>query len=1070
MEEEVKSGPLRKVMIIGEPDELGLHQTLADHAAGLGGWEVKTLYTDSIAYKQVEVMQQLHRFSPELVICLGQRALGTLVPGIDRNSSGTELRAKTFVWQDADVRFIYNNDWIAKHRGPGSREWAQAMTDVTEYLSVGVQAKRFEYELFEPHQYKEFLAKFMDAPVLGLDYEGSSLEPTVEGFEIGGIGLARKGYAAYLCFKDFGNFEYRFTPEIANTLGRFLKAKNDQNALLAFNLKYEVPITKTHMHRFIDRVIDVMQECRTLDIRGGLKEISKQLLHVSGWTKGLEEWLEAVNKLLAQLKPTSRAPRAEEKFLREGGIAAVHADLLKRQAKTEEKTPGKTNARIEAMLESIASFREMAVPIYGADTDAKITAFLIHKMDRGEFDCNYTEIPKEITGPYCGADCHNTLEVHEIVGERLDKANLRPAADYYNRQIYLGAAMEENGIMWDDDVAEELDVKHKKVMMDALRAFILCPGVWARMEVEDGDEVRRATEQDKLNVLSTTELDHLKGYFNPGSTAPANTIRLGEILVTPLVRITMMLQDINNQYLSNAEDCLVAYPILTRLMLATMKEKDTGRAAINRFMGAFKIIKENGQLNGGEENLFRRYAGYKLPNAQSETLQIVMDSLINFTGFDFDDTGTWIDDAQPVYYYKLYKKVAKAADSFINGVAGRKSVRIVQLNEETGVWERKAIYGERKPTANERYLFEPSYGVNAAKTKRWTSAYHGIPSMSESKQAFVSRFKNGVGFKCDFSQHELRIIASICKDPNMIQAFVENRDLHKLVATKLYNKEEADITDNERAVAKAANFGLVYLKTEETFAQEYMGGDVAGARRVFRAIFDTFPLLESWRNECIAGMRAVMDASTSDFVSFRIDTLWGDPIIHEFNKSKKMEVIDAERYSVNWRVQSTASNLAALALAESDRFLTANHHQTKAFGFTHDCEEFDAHPDELFLMLTKIPEISEQYLFKEFGLPVKIDVEVGQNLGSLVEFKRLKGENTFMFGESTARGTLDGAAADIEAFIANLREAGYRVEEGTAKDKQKKVSGKDLFSIKGCWHSGIGQTQTYRAVDVELSR
>jgi hypothetical protein len=112
------------------------------------------------------------------------------------------------------------------------------------------------------------------------------------------------------------------------------------------------------------------------------------------------------------------------------------------------------------------------------------------------------------------------------------------------------------------------------------------------------------------------------------------------------------------------------------------------------------------------------------------------------------------------------------------------------------------------------HIFDPSYGVNSVATKRWSSAYHGIPSMSESKQAFVSRFEGGLFGKCDFSQHELRIIAALCKDPNMMQAFIDNKDLHRMVASKMYHVPEEDVTPNQRSVAKCLH-GDVLVQTED---------------------------------------------------------------------------------------------------------------------------------------------------------------------------------------------------------------------------------------------------------------
>jgi hypothetical protein len=364
--------------------------------------------------------------------------------------------------------------------------------------------------------------------------------------------------------------------------------------------------------------------------------------------------------------------------------------------------------------------------------------------------------------------------------------------------------------------------------------------------------------------------------------------------------------------------------------------------------------------------------------------------------------------------------------------------------------------------------FFPSYGVNFAKTKRWTSAYHGIPTMAESKRGFVSRFPDGLMIKCDFSQHELRIISSVCKDANMIDAFRQNKDLHKMVASLLYKVPEDEVNDNQRAVAKAANFGLVYLKTPETFAQEYLAGDVAEAGRVFDAVFTLFPDLKRWRDGQIQALHDLIDQSDSDFVRFPIHTLWGDPIWHEFNRNKKMEVIDAERYSVNWVIQSTASNLAALAAAETSDYLRSKEFKSVLYGFTHDCHETDVYPPELFTMLEQIPAISEDYLFNEFGLPVKIDVEMGGSLNSLVEFKRAKGNLSYFDGDKVV-ASLEGTRGDVDALVERLGKT-HRVRTWDDKVSEKLLSAKTLFSIKGCYYSDIGKMVEKKSCKVELER
>lgn len=365
------------------------------------------------------------------------------------------------------------------------------------------------------------------------------------------------------------------------------------------------------------------------------------------------------------------------------------------------------------------------------------------------------------------------------------------------------------------------------------------------------------------------------------------------------------------------------------------------------------------------------------------------------------------------------------------------------------------------------HIFDPSYGVNSVATKRWSSAYHGIPSMSESKQAFVSRFDGGLFGKCDFSQHELRIIAALCKDANMMQAFIDGKDLHRMVASKMYHIPEEEVTPNQRAVAKSANFGLVYLKTPESFAVDYLNNDVAEANKLFDTIFALFPGLKAWRDEQIAKLHDRMNRSLTDYVRFPIYTLWGDPIWHEFDRTKRMEVIDAERYAVNWQIQSTASNLAGLAAAETDAWLRAHGKQTVVTGFIHDCEEFDMHMGELFDMLDQVPRIAEEYLFQEFGLPVQIDVEMGPTLGNEIEVQRLKGERRFIDADGNIQAILSGSRDDVVATVERIGRV-YDLQLGEAVDTEVHNSWKDVMSIKGCYYSGMGRTDVRRRVPITV--
>jgi hypothetical protein len=346
----------------------------------------------------------------------------------------------------------------------------------------------------------------------------------------------------------------------------------------------------------------------------------------------------------------------------------------------------------------------------------------------------------------------------------------------------------------------------------------------------------------------------------------------------------------------------LSYPTLKRMVDASLASDDKP-GFIASFASKIKRLAAAKQLTPKEMGICAKYALYKIPNAQAETIQTIADAVLKFTGADVDNPETWTDDFATLFYYKLYKKVSKCISSFINGAGGRGNCWI-SLSQEGGYYHRDQRYyvGVAVPEGA-TILYEPSYGVNMAKTKRWTAAYHGVPTMSDSQTCWVSRFGDvGLFGGGDFSQHELRIISSVSKDKNMIEAFLQGKDLHKMVASKMYGVPEDEVTDNQRAVAKAANFGLVYLKTAETFAQEYLNNDVQAAVRLFDSIFSLFSGMKDWRNSQIANLDAVIRAAKKNreqFTTVKICTLWGDPIYHTFNHHRQFEYIDACRYVVN---------------------------------------------------------------------------------------------------------------------------------------------------------------------------
>lgn len=112
------------------------------------------------------------------------------------------------------------------------------------------------------------------------------------------------------------------------------------------------------------------------------------------------------------------------------------------------------------------------------------------------------------------------------------------------------------------------------------------------------------------------------------------------------------------------------------------------------------------------------------------------------------------------------------------------------------------------------HYYCPHYSVNAAVTRRWTSAFHGIPANSDVKACLVPRHKDGFFLHADFSQNEYRVFAALAKEGAIMQAFREGKDIHRFIASRIFGKLESEVTNAERNVAKRCVLGSTLIETE----------------------------------------------------------------------------------------------------------------------------------------------------------------------------------------------------------------------------------------------------------------
>lgn len=169
--------------------------------------------------------------------------------------------------------------------------------------------------------------------------------------------------------------------------------------------------------------------------------------------------------------------------------------------------------------------------------------------------------------------------------------------------------------------------------------------------------------------------------------------------------------------------------------------------------------------------------------------------------------------------------------------------------------------------------------------------------------------------QADYAQIELRIAAQLAHEEAMIRAFLEGRDLHRVMAANITGLAESAVSGSERQRAKAANFGFLYGMGAQKFVdyardQYGLSYDLEEAQMIRRVFFETWPRLEAWHEE------QRRTAHTHGWVRSPLGRRRRLP---ELTSKVGGKVAAAERQAVNAPVQSTASDLMLLSLIQLDK-------------------------------------------------------------------------------------------------------------------------------------------------------
>lgn len=189
-----------------------------------------------------------------------------------------------------------------------------------------------------------------------------------------------------------------------------------------------------------------------------------------------------------------------------------------------------------------------------------------------------------------------------------------------------------------------------------------------------------------------------------------------------------------------------------------------------------------------------------------------------------------------------------------------------------------------------------------------------IPQQSKWASRLRSAFTTKDGFylaSFDYSQLELRILASVSNDEKMIKAFRQNQDIHKLTAAQVFNMPLEKVTNEMRRLGKTLNFGVVYGMGADAFARS-SGLKKDEARRFINEYFADFPEIKIWQEKTLE------QARTFGYVTAKTGRRRWLLNIQDFNSRVRAE---AERVAVNMPIQGAGADIIKLAMIRTTGFL-----------------------------------------------------------------------------------------------------------------------------------------------------
>ena len=300
---------------------------------------------------------------------------------------------------------------------------------------------------------------------------------------------------------------------------------------------------------------------------------------------------------------------------------------------------------------------------------------------------------------------------------------------------------------------------------------------------------------------------------------------------------------------------------------------------------------------------------------------------------------------------------------------------IDQILEYRGLKKLLSTYIDALPKLinNQTGKVHTSFNQTVTATGRLSSSSPNLQNIpirdeqgKEIRKAFIA--EPGCLFvSADYSQVELRIMAHLSNDTNMVNAFLSDQDIHAATAANIYHLPLEAVTSDMRRKAKTANFGIIYGISVFGLS-ERLAIPRSEAKELIDGYFVSFPQVKDYMDQTIEKARE----------NGYVETLFHRKrFLADINSHNGNVRSFAERNAINAPIQGSAADIIKIAMVRIHKRLQEEKLQTKMILQVHDELNFNVPEAELEQVKTLIKTEMEQAI--TLRVPLKVDIGVGQN-------------------------------------------------------------------------------------------